>query len=270
MSSRLDQVHERVSGQAQGWSFREQFLDTDELRQIGYGNLALRREAHLFLAHGVIVSIIVLLSFWTVSANWQLLLGWTGLFGNVEKDAVVCYQMVTNVTQLPPPPPIAPPEPVSPKAAPVAEAPPNVGKIKKVAEAPPEQTLATQKELKQAIQQGTGTDTEGMSAGFGLTDSDGAFVHCEKNPEVLTSKLPDYPEMARIAGIQGKVFVKVLVGAEGQPLKVVVLKRVPADLPQTFDHSASRWAMAARYAPGIQNGKAVKAWLTIPVRFMIN
>jgi protein TonB len=260
-------MHDAASRKAQIWSFREEFLDTERLRKISYGNLILRRQAHLFLSHGVIVSVLFLFVFWTVSANWRTIASLTGLFGNDEKNAVECYEIVTSVTQLPPPPPIAPPEPapVTPQKALADAPPPNVGKIKKVAEAPAEQTLATQKEIKQALQQGAGQGSASSASG----DEVPMFVPCEKMPGFLDQKKPAYPEMARTAGIEGKVFVSVLIAEDGRPLKAKVMKRVPPDC-NVFDDVAIRSVMESRYYPGIQNGHPVKVWLTVPIRFQLD
>lgn len=266
-SSKLKSIHEDAARKAQRWTFREQFLDTDRLRHINYGNLTLRREAHLFLTHGVVVSVLALMLFWLVSANWNRLLGFTGMFGSHDPVPVQCYEIVTNVTQLPPPPPIAPPEPqpVRQAAAP-AEA-PKVGKIKKVAEAPAEQTFATQKEIKQAIQQGSGSEN-GTAGGSGTCDTVVEFVNCQNPPTVVSIPALRYPEMARIAGIEGKVFVRVLIGEDGRAMKANVVKRSPSDCTM-FDKEAVRIAMETKYTAGVQNGRKVRVWMTIPVRFTL-
>lgn len=264
MSSKIERVHDEVARKARKWTFREEFLDTDRIRQIDYGNLVLRREAHLFLTHGVLVSVLLLCSFWLVSANWQRLLALTGMGTNDEVRTVKCYEIVTNVTQLPPPPPIAPPEPKTVRTSAPVEAPPNVGKIKKVAEAPEEQTLATQKEIKQAIQQGA--PGQGGSSGACETVE---LVECSNPPAMLSTPRLVYPEMARIAGIEGKVFVRVLIGEDGRTMKAEIVKRVPADCNH-FDKEAIRIAMETKYSAGMQNGKKVRVWMTIPVRFTLH
>ncbi|NMW21530.1 MAG: energy transducer TonB [Chlorobiaceae bacterium] len=269
MASKFEKNHqETFRDKALSWSFGEEFLDTDRLRQLHYGNLVLRRQAHLFLSHGVISAIVLLGLFWLVTANWQSIASLTGLFDKDTKPMVMCYEVVTNVTQLPPPPPLNAPEPlaVTPSSA---VAPPNVGKIKKVneEEAPHEQTVATQKELKQAIQ------TQGTGSGSGGTASSGdevpMFVPCEKMPGFLDQKKPAYPEMARIAGITGKVFVSVLIGEDGRPVKAKVMKRIPADC-DVFDAVAIKSVMESRYYPGIQNGSPIKVWFTVPIRFQLD
>lgn len=268
VSSKLDNMHEEARKKALSWSFQEEFLDTDRLRQLSYGNLVLRRQAHLFLSHGVITAIVLLGCFWLVTANWQTLVSLTGLFKK-DEPMVECYEVVTSVTQLPPPPPLDIPEPVPvTPSSPAVAAPPNVGKIKQVSqeEVPLQQTLATQKELKQAIQtQGAGTGSGSSASG----DEVPMFVPCEKMPGFLDQKKPAYPEMARTAGITGKVFVSVLIGEDGRPIKAKVMKRIPADC-DVFDAVALKSVMESKYYPGIQNGSPIKVWFTVPIRFQLD
>ncbi len=267
MASKFNNIHKGTFlKKVLSWSYGEEFLDTDRLRQLHYGNLVLRRQAHLFLSHGVISAIVLLGIFWVVTANWHTLVSLTGLFRK-DEPRVECYEVVTSVTQLPPPPPLDMPDPVpvtpSSLAAPV---PPTVGKIKQVsqAEAPPEQSVATQKEMKQATQtQGSGTG--GTASG----DEVPMFVPCEKMPGFLEQKKPLYPEMARIAGITGKVFVSVLIAEDGRPLKAKVMKRVPADC-EVFDAVALKSVMESKYYPGIQNGSPIKVWFTVPIKFQLD
>ena len=268
MSSEFNKIHqETFRRKAILWSFSEEYLDTDRLRHLPYGNLALRRQSHLFLTHGVITAIVLLGLFWGVTANWQRIVSLTGLFGKDDKRMVECYEVVTSVTQLPPPPPLDLPEPVPvTPSSPAVPPPPNVGKIKKVSEneVPQQQTVATQKELKQALQ------TQGSGSGSASSgDEVPMFVPCEKMPGFLDQKKPAYPEMARIAGITGKVFVSVLIGEDGRPVKAKVMKRIPADC-EVFDAVALKSVMESRYYPGIQNGSPIQVWFTVPIRFQLD
>jgi protein TonB len=283
VSSKLEELHKKVvKNKAILWPLGDEFLDTDRLRQLPYGNLVLRRQAHLFLTHGVITAIVFLGLFWLVAANWNTITLLTGLFKKDEPN-VVCYEVVTNVTQLPPPPPLDLPEPVPVKpsaplssSAPVvssAPVPPSVGKVKQVTqeEAPAQQTIATQKELREATQTQV-TQTPVANSGGGVAGSGEEvpmFVACEKIPGFLEQKKPVYPEMARIAGITGKVFVSVLIGENGRPIKAKVMKRIPADC-EVFDAVALKSVMESRYYPGIQNGSPIKVWFTVPIRFQID
>ena len=263
MGKQYEKVHRHASGTRRKLSFGEEYLDTERVRGIQYGTLMLRKESHLYLGHGVAVAVGMLLVFWVISANWGLLTSWTGIFGK-EEERIISYTGITSVTQLPPPPLIEKPKPAQPKpkVQPKVEKPPNVGKIKKVKkeEAPPEQTLATQQEIRKAIHQ-----PQGVEGGIG----DGpVFVPCEIMPSFLRKKEPRYPEMARHAGIEGKVFVSVLISEKGEPIKAQIMKRVPSD--QTiFDKAAIECVMKSTYSPGIQNGSPIKVWLAVPIRFTL-
>ena len=75
--------------------------------------------------------------------------------------------------------------------------------------------------------------------------------------------------MARTAGITGKVFVSVLIGVDGRPIKAKVMKRIPADC-EVFDAVALKSVMESRYYPGIQNGSPIQVWFTVPIRFQLD
>jgi len=267
VSTKLEDLHEKHARPKVGrWTFREGFLDTERLRQITYGNLVLRQQSHLYLGHGVIVAVLFLSVFWLVSANWGSLGDLFG-FDSEELDNPTCYTVISNVTQLPPPPPIerpAPPKPVQ-KAAPTpaVEKPSNVGKVKKVKkeEAPQEQTLATQKEIRKV-------NTTAAGAGSGI-DNGPVFVPCEIMPTFMHQKKPRYPDIARRAGIEGKVIVSVLISEAGKPIKAAIVKRIPSDCT-VFDQAAVDALMNSTYSPGIQNGSPVKVWLTVPMRFKLD
>lgn len=268
----FDEIHKKASEKTATWSFVEEFLDTDRLRSISYGNLVLRRQAHLFLSHGVITAVALLGFLWLVGANWDAIISIAGFTSKDDSPEIRHYEVVTSVTQLPAPPPLAAPQPTAapPSAKPAAAAPaPNAGKIKKVREkeVPLDQTLASQKEIRHAnMAQGSGS---GGGGGAGTGDDVPMFVPCEKMPGFLDQKKPVYPEMARSAGIEGKVFVSVLIGEDGRPIKAKVMKRIPADC-HVFDAVAIKSLMSSRYYPGIQNGQPIKVWLTVPIRFHLD
>lgn len=74
-----------------------------------------------------------------------------------------------------------------------------------------------------------------------------------------------YPELARAAGIQGQVLVKVLIGTEGQVLVAEVLQPVNPLL----DKAAVEAAYQAIFEPARQRDTPVKAWMAIPFSFRL-
>jgi protein TonB len=250
-------------------SFREEFLDTDHLLRLGYGNLVLRHQSHLFLGQGVIIAVVLLALFWVVSANWDIIASSKGL--SCKGTAGDSYELITSVINLAPPPSSSP-EPASLTSAIKAEQ-PKVGKIIQVSkqEVPPEQTAATQTELKQALQNHTAGSASGSaSTGIeGLGEEGSMFGSCDKMPGFLDQIKPAYPEAARVTGITGKVFVKVLISEDGRAMKAIVMKRIPAEC-LVFDSVALTSVVDSKYYPGIENGRPVKVWCVVPISFQLN
>jgi protein TonB len=80
----------------------------------------------------------------------------------------------------------------------------------------------------------------------------------EKQPEVK----PDFPEIARKAGIEGRVTVNALVGKDGK-----VEKTGEVTGPEVFHEAAKAAALKWEFTPAIQNDRPVKVWVAIPFNF---
>lgn len=78
-------------------------------------------------------------------------------------------------------------------------------------------------------------------------------------------KLVVYPEVAKRAGIEGRVFVRVLVGKNGVPKKHII-EGSDSDL---LSASAAKAVMSAVFTPAIQNNKPVECWVSIPIVFRL-
>jgi periplasmic protein TonB len=87
----------------------------------------------------------------------------------------------------------------------------------------------------------------------------------EEKPKRLTTVTPDYPEMARRAGIEGVVMLKLLVNREGQVDSVDTVKG-----PDIFRKSSIDAAKRTRFSPARQNNRPVACWVLVPFRFVIN
>lgn len=76
-----------------------------------------------------------------------------------------------------------------------------------------------------------------------------------------------YPESAKAAGIQGRVFLSFAVDTDGQMKDIRILRGVHADL----DAEALRVleSCTVKWTPGCRNGKAVKVTYTFPVIFQL-
>lgn len=83
------------------------------------------------------------------------------------------------------------------------------------------------------------------------------------DPELLSLPSPVYPEMARQAGIEGRVFVRVLVGTDGKVKDAKVVKGIGGGC----DESALAAAKKATFKPGTKDGELAEAWITLPYSF---
>jgi len=93
------------------------------------------------------------------------------------------------------------------------------------------------------------------------------FVPVEIYPEMIHQVEPDYPRLARQAGITGTVWVKALINEEGKVLKAIVAK---SSGTVSLDDAAVEAASKNLFKPGIQNGRPVKVWVTYPVEFTLS
>jgi periplasmic protein TonB len=91
------------------------------------------------------------------------------------------------------------------------------------------------------------------------------FYMVEDKPEAIHQVAPTYPEIARKAGLTGKVFLKFLVGKDGRVSNVQVLRG-----QEIFKQPAIDAIMQFRFKPARQNDKPVAVWMTQPISFRLN
>ena len=84
----------------------------------------------------------------------------------------------------------------------------------------------------------------------------------EQPPKVLRKVLPVYPDSARKALVEGKVFARVLVGRKG---RVEHIDRIEG--PQVFQRAVAQAAKAWEFSPAVQNDRAVPVWVSLPFVF---
>ncbi|MFH2055774.1 MAG: energy transducer TonB [bacterium] len=93
------------------------------------------------------------------------------------------------------------------------------------------------------------------------------FIAVEQQPQPLKLEQPKYPEMAKRAGIEGEVYVKVYVDKNGDVLKAIVLKESGANVG--FEEAATEAAMLGKWKPAMQNKQPVGVWVAYPIRFTL-
>jgi protein TonB len=139
------------------------------------------------------------------------------------------------------------------------------------AEITEEQTFASQQEMSQMTApvagEGTGGDSLSIDVGdFVVEDEPGMdeFVAVEVSPVPIKKVEPTYPDLARKAGVEGKVFVKVLVDKEGKVKKAAIMMG-----PDIFHESAITAAKQWVFKPAIQRDKPIAVWVALPFHFKL-
>jgi TonB family protein len=92
------------------------------------------------------------------------------------------------------------------------------------------------------------------------------FDFVEKQPEPKKQVQPKYPSEARRLGIEGTVWVKVLVGKDGKVKKSEVVSADPEVFKEPSLAAARQWL----FVPAVLRGKPVEVWATIPFRFALD
>ncbi len=93
--------------------------------------------------------------------------------------------------------------------------------------------------------------------------SPGEFKAVEREPEVVMTSIPEYPELAKRISLEGSVTVNVLVDKEGKVKKALLMKSTDDLFIQPALEAAKKWI----FTPAIMNGKPVLVWVAIPFRF---
>jgi protein TonB len=101
-------------------------------------------------------------------------------------------------------------------------------------------------------------------------DEESFFVAVEQMPKLigglggLQSKI-EYPDMARRAGIEGRVIIQFIVDENGN----VVNPRVIRGIGGGCDKEALRVVKQAKFKPGRQRGKAVRVQYSLPITYRL-
>ncbi len=206
--------------------------------------------------------------------------------GSAKKAIPVVKVKFTN---LPPPPSVSeevapPPPPTDVKKVVVASGPAaRAGTPVPVPDAlisPDLKDFATMEEIARATPEGGEGEDQG---GFMPGEGDGVqievpveeeepgiydFIPVEKQPFIDLAELKKrvkYPEVARRAGLEGRVVVRVLVGKDGKPRKAVIEQSDN----EIFNQAAIDAVMQSVFTPAIQNGEPIAVWVSIPIDFKL-
>jgi protein TonB len=229
-----------------------------------YGAPELKRNYHKYFSRGLAIAILFhLVGLFTYY-------GATHFGGEEERIPLV---RIMKYTDLAPPPSLTSQEvPQVAVSAPIAK--PTVGIPVPVpdAEVSPEQTIATQQEMSQTAPVDVGKasgqgDSVVIQQNLNIEGEPdiNAFIPVEKEPQPVKRVVPPYPEIAKRAGVEGKVFVKALVDKEGKVKKAVVIKSDAEIFNQVALDAVYQWV----FTPAIMNNGPVTVWVVVPLNFQL-
>jgi periplasmic protein TonB len=137
--------------------------------------------------------------------------------------------------------------------------------------ADPDRTIPTQGELgrETGLLPGTGGDGEivyQIKQNLEIEEPPREIYTVEREPMVIKRVAPVYPEVARLAGLEGTVFVKLWIDKTGKVRQVVLLKSDNPIFDQAVIDAAAQWV----FTPATMNSGPVPVWMAIPFHFALH
>jgi protein TonB len=254
-----------------------------EDRERRYGAYFLRKKygSHLLIATAVVLALVLLVIFAP-----QIALG-----GEGDDKSKIKETGTITLADLPPPPPVDENEPPPPPPPPKPP-PPQLKQIAfKIPEPKPKEEIEEEEKIEEnkmldtvkaviSVISQDGEDTDVFNAIPGEGDGPPeviaeeepdpeAFIFVSEEPQPLNMddvrKIIGYPDIARDAGIEGQVVVRVLVDEQGNYRKHKMIKKVHPILADAVEKNLHK----LKFSPAIQGNKPIKFWVNIPFRFKL-
>ncbi len=194
-----------------------------------------------------------------------------------EEDTIYVQQrVVKTIADLGPPPTVAKAKPRVDIAAPKKAA-PKVGIPKPVADdeiVDEDVVIASREELADIV--APDIASEAAASGQDIVvdipteeymPAPDEFVPVEDPAEMIYEEVPEYPRLAKSAGMEAVVWVKALVDKDGEVKKAMILKS--SGSKAGFDEAALEAAYKCKFKPAIQNGRPVAVWVSYQVEFTL-
>ena len=193
-----------------------------------------------------------------------------------DDDIPMQVTVIKTVADLGPPPTISKPKPQVQVAQPNRAA-PKVGIPKPVADdevVDDDLVIASREELADIVAPDISQQMEdgGGEIVVDIPDEEympaiDEFVPVETPAEMIYEHPPEYPRLAKQAGMEAVVWVKALVDKNGDVKKAVIYKS--SGSKAGFDEAAVEAAYKCKYSPAIQNGRPVPIWVAYQVEFTL-
>jgi protein TonB len=91
------------------------------------------------------------------------------------------------------------------------------------------------------------------------------YIPHDEIPVVAHRVVPEYPEMARNAALEGRVMVQIYVGLDGRVRRAEVVGKA-----SIFDDAALTAIRQWVFTPAKANGHPVAVWMAVPVVFRLH
>jgi len=185
-------------------------------------------------------------------------------------------QIIKTIADLGPPPTVSKKPPRIDIAQPNLVA-PKVGIPKPVADEDAidmDVTIATKEQIANIVQPQVEVSDDAVNAQIKVEIPDDEympapdeFVPTEIPAEMISEATPEYPRLAKQAGLEAVVWVKALVDKNGDVKKAMVYKS--SGSKAGFDEMAVAAAYNCKFKPAVQNGRPVAVWVAYSVEFSL-
>ena len=103
-------------------------------------------------------------------------------------------------------------------------------------------------------------------SGAGLSDRGEVYMTWEEAPQLIRMVKPKYPELARKAGVEGKVILQIIVDQDGNVSEPRVIVAQP---PGIFEEAALQAIMGWKFKPAKQRGLPISVLMGQQVDFTL-
>ena len=93
------------------------------------------------------------------------------------------------------------------------------------------------------------------------------FVPWDRMPVLVKAFKPAYPGLARAAGIEGRVLLRVTIGADG---RVQAASIIHSDVTPAMEQAAIEAAMRFEFEPAMQQSIPVRSLMAVPMWFRLH
>jgi TonB family protein len=231
------------------------------MRTVDYGALELKESYQKNMATGIAIAGLGMLILMSSFLIYNFIVA--------RAQSAIPVVHIRTISELAPPPSLSTMKNQAMAVASPNVAPPKVGVPKAVPDekAPQEQEFATQKDLS-AIQNLSAKDLLGSGSGESLAidipsdeylPSSDQFVPYDEPPKFIKKVQPKYPQLARLSGVTGTVYVQVLVDKSGKVRDVKISK--DSGTNAGLEEAAIEAAKASEFTPAISNNQPIALWI---------